>query len=113
MRVPDTHEAIITQETFDKVQALLLRDTRTTPRGRELHLLSGFLRCADCGKAVTRSQSGKNIYYACSTYACYDSVSSISQSPKFKNLLSFHTHSTFQCYTTLKRGDYDGNATNC
>ena len=68
VRVLDTHEAIITQETFDKVQALLLRDTWTTPRGRELHLLSGFLRCADCGKAVTRSQSGKNIYYACSTY---------------------------------------------
>ncbi|MEZ3426143.1 MAG: recombinase family protein [Lachnospiraceae bacterium] len=35
VHVPDTHEAIITQETFDKVQALLLRDTRTTPNGAE------------------------------------------------------------------------------
>ena len=68
MRVPDTHEAIITHETFERVQALLLRDTRTTPKGRELHLFSGFLKCADCGKSVTRSQSGKNVYYACSTY---------------------------------------------
>ena len=68
VRVPDTHEAIITHETFDRVQALLLRDTRTTPKGRELHLFSGFLKCADCGKSVTRSQSGKNVYYACSTY---------------------------------------------
>ena len=32
------------------------------------HLFSGFLKCADCGKSITRSQSGKNIYYACSTY---------------------------------------------
>ena len=68
MRVADTHEAIIDRETFDKVQALLKRDTRTAPRKTELHLFSGFLRCADCGKSITRSQSGKNVYYACSTY---------------------------------------------
>lgn len=66
--VPDTHEAIIDKESFEKVQGLLKRDTRSAPRSRELHLFSGFLRCADCGKAITRSQSGKNIYYACSTY---------------------------------------------
>ena len=68
VRVPDTHEAIITHETFDRVQELLKRDTRTAPKKRELHLFSGFLRCADFGKAVTRSQSGKNVYYSCSTY---------------------------------------------
>ena len=68
VRVADTHEAIIDQKTFDKVQALLKRDTRTAPRKKELHLFSGFLRCADCGKSITRSQSGKNVYYACSTY---------------------------------------------
>ena len=67
VRVPDTHEAIITHETFDRVQELLKRDTLTAPKKRELHLFSGFLRCADCGKAVTRSQSGKNVYYSCST----------------------------------------------
>ena len=63
VRVPDTHEAIIPHETFDKVQALLVRDTWTSPKGREVHLFSGFLKCADCGKSITRSQSGKNIYY--------------------------------------------------
>lgn len=68
VRVPNTHEAIIEHEVFDRVQGLLKRDTRTKPKGREIHLFSGFLKCADCGKAVTRSQSGKNIYYACSTY---------------------------------------------
>ena len=59
VRVADTHEAIIDRETFEKVQALLKRDTRTAPRKKELHLFSGFLRCADCGKSITRSQSGK------------------------------------------------------
>ena len=50
-------------QTFDKVQALLVRDTWTSPKGREVHLFSGFLKCADCGKSITRSQSGENIYY--------------------------------------------------
>ena len=68
VEVAGTHEAIIDYETFDKVQALLQRDTRTSPKGREVHLFSGFLKCADCGRAINRSQSGKNIYYACSTY---------------------------------------------
>ncbi len=34
VRVSDTHEAIIDRETFEKVQALLKRDTRTAPRKR-------------------------------------------------------------------------------
>ena len=67
--VPNTHEAIIDRETFDKVQSLLKRDTRTSPQGREVHVFSGFLKCADCGRALTRSSNKNgNVYYACSTY---------------------------------------------
>ena len=43
VEVAGTHEAIIDYETFDKVQALLQRDTRTSPKGREVHLFSGFM----------------------------------------------------------------------
>ena len=68
VRVPDTHKAIIERETFEKVQSLLKRDTRRAPRTKELHLFSGFLRCADCGKSVTRSSSGQSTRYLCSTY---------------------------------------------
>ena len=68
VRVPNTHEAIISRDTFEKVQALLKRDTRRAPRTKELHLFSGFLRCADCGKSVTRSSSGQSTRYLCSTY---------------------------------------------
>ena len=69
VEVAGTHESIIDYETFDKVQALLQRDTRTSPKGREVHLFSGFLKCADCGRAITRSVgSNNNVYYACSTY---------------------------------------------
>lgn len=66
--VENTHQAIIDRETFEKVQRLLMRDTRTAPRQKELYLFSGFLRCADCGKAMTRSKVGNVVYYYCRTY---------------------------------------------
>ena len=70
--VPNPHEAIIDKATFAKVQEHLKRDTRSAPQKRELHLFSGFLKCADCGRAVIRCP-GKNgnVYYACSTYKNY------------------------------------------
>ena len=67
--VPNTHEAIIDKATFAKVQEHLKRDTRSAPKKRELHLFSGFLKCADCGRSVIRCVGkNNNVYYACSTY---------------------------------------------
>lgn len=65
--VPDTHEAIIDRETFNKAQALHRRDTRTAPAKRELYLFSGFLRCADCRKAMRRKTAKNLTYYSCRT----------------------------------------------
>ena len=67
--VENTHEAIIDRETFDKVQGLLKRDTRTAPKSKQLYLFSGFLKCADCGRAMSRIASkGIYVYYQCGTY---------------------------------------------
>lgn len=66
--VEDTHAAIINRETFNKAQELLKRDTRTAPRQSRLYLFSGFLRCADCGKSMTRSEVKGTVYYFCRTY---------------------------------------------
>ena len=69
VEVAGTHESIIDYETFDKVQALLQRDTRTSPKGREVHLFSGFLKCADCGVSIDeiepRTFSFNNPFGAC------------------------------------------------
>lgn len=64
----NTHEPIIDRDTFDKVQILQLRDTRTAPEHKQLYLFSGLLRCADCKKALTRKQSKGIVYYSCRTY---------------------------------------------
>ncbi|MFM1654056.1 recombinase family protein [Brevibacillus sp. B_LB10_24] len=66
--VENTHEPIISREDFVKVQELLKKDTRTAPKQKTLYLFSGFLRCADCGKAMTRSTVKGNVYYYCRTY---------------------------------------------
>ncbi len=66
--VPDAIPAVMSREKFAAVQELLKRDTRCPPGETRLHLFSGFLRCADCGKAMCRSKVGKNVYYYCRTY---------------------------------------------
>ena len=45
---------IIDHEMFQAVQELHKRDTRTAPDQREVYLFSGFIRCADCKKGMSR-----------------------------------------------------------
>ncbi len=46
------------------LQNLLKRDTRTTPKAKQLYLFSGFLKCADCGRAMSRiASNGICVYY--------------------------------------------------
>ena len=66
--VPNTHEAIIDRETFEKAQALHKRDTRTAPGKQEVYLMSGFVRCADCKKAMRRKTARDIAYYSCRSY---------------------------------------------
>ena len=41
---------------------------RTPPGRGEPHLFAGFLRCADCRRAMTRKTARGLVYYTCSTY---------------------------------------------
>lgn len=66
--VPNTHEGIVDEEIFKKAQSLHQRDTRTAPGKKTLYLFSGFLKCADCKKHMTRKSSKGYTYYSCSTY---------------------------------------------
>ncbi|MCD7947263.1 MAG: recombinase family protein [Oscillospiraceae bacterium] len=66
--VPNTHAAIIDRDTFDKAQTLHQRDTRTAPGQKEVYLFSGFIRCADCDKAMRRKTARNIAYYYCRTF---------------------------------------------
>lgn len=71
-RVEGTHEAIVTQDIFDAVQALMLRDTRISPNKEKVYLFSGFLCCADCKLNMTRRirryKDKGYAYYSCAGY---------------------------------------------
>lgn len=72
IEVEHSHEAVIDRETFHKARDLLKRDTRTSPNEKKVYLFAGFLRCADCKKAMNRKvishPYGEYQYYVCSTY---------------------------------------------
>ncbi|MCH5165226.1 MAG: recombinase family protein [Clostridiales bacterium] len=76
IRVEHTHEAIISEDVFYKVQSLLTRDTRVSPKESKLSVFAGFLKCADCGHAMqkkTITQPYKKYdYYVCSTFRKLD-----------------------------------------
>ena len=71
--VPNTHEPIIDKETFEKAQELSRRDTKISQKTKELSVWAGFLKCADCQRAMNKKSStnksgSKYEYYICSTY---------------------------------------------
>ncbi len=70
--VPDTHEAIIPREQFETVQQLLRRDTRAAPGTSHVSIFGGFLRCADCRRAMAKKSTAqpykKYYYYVCQTF---------------------------------------------
>ncbi len=66
------HEGIVDRETFDKVQRIFDTDTRMTQEQGRVTMLGGFMRCADCGRAMNRHKNvhsyGTYHYFVCSTY---------------------------------------------
>jgi DNA invertase Pin-like site-specific DNA recombinase len=69
--IPNTHEAIIDEPTFERVQELRKHRIRPTATGRK-SLFSGLVYCADCGaklhfcasKSLRRNQE----FFRCSNY---------------------------------------------
>lgn len=70
--VPNTHEAIISHEHFETVQQLLRRDTRAAPGVTHVSIFGGFIRCADCRRAMAKKTAvqpyKKYYYYVCQTF---------------------------------------------
>lgn len=72
-RVEGTHEAIIDRELFEKVQQGLRLRSKTDGTG-EAHLLSGLVKCMDCGSTMSKTtncQQGRPSvsYLRCKLYA--------------------------------------------
>lgn len=69
--IPDTQEAIIDEDTFNRVQMLRRNRRRPTATGKT-SLFSGLLYCADCGSKLyycaAKSIKPEQEFYRCSAY---------------------------------------------
>lgn len=71
--VKNTHEPIIDNNTWDKVQVLLKRRTRQLHFNPSENIFAGFLKCSDCGRSLVKKlrtlpHGEKMIHYYCGTY---------------------------------------------
>lgn len=69
--VPDTHDAIITKEQWERVQRLLSRRTRQLRFDTDQSPFAGFLRCGDCGRAMVKTKHAGEFLYSCGSYKRY------------------------------------------
>ena len=70
-RVEGTHEAIVDRETYEAVQQSLRLRRKSDGRGTA-HLLSGLVRCMDCGSSMSKAVNGRAggaAYLRCRRYA--------------------------------------------
>lgn len=78
VKVDGTHEALISQEDFDRANDMILSRKRADCSGN-VSIFSGLIKCADCGKAMSQrywTRSHVKIFvcgtYAANTKACTD-----------------------------------------
>lgn len=73
--VENTHEPIVTQELYDKVQEELSKNKRYAAKNEKKHLFQGLLTCKECGHnmSILKKKNKNSIsYYAeCNYYTKY------------------------------------------
>lgn len=69
--VENTHEAIVSQELWDTVQAQLNKNTRPLELSNNVGLFAGLLKCGDCGRSMVKTKWDGRIHYSCGSYRRY------------------------------------------
>lgn len=71
IRVPGTHEAVISRETFDRVRKMAATECRPNTGGETAHIFTGLLFCGDCGqpliRRLSRTQNSERVSFICPT----------------------------------------------
>ena len=66
IRIENTHEAIIDEETFKKVQIAMKERTKAMKTTGIIHNFSGKVFCKECGRYMRKKNSSKHEYLVCS-----------------------------------------------
>ncbi|MCD6359379.1 MAG: recombinase family protein [Armatimonadetes bacterium] len=63
--IPVKFPPIIDKDKFSTVQDILSKRYKPFGKSKHFYLLSGLIRCKNCGSTFTGSESGGNLYYRC------------------------------------------------
>ena len=66
IKIENTHEAIIDEETFNKVQVAMKERTKPVKSTGIVHLFSGKVFCLECEHYMRKKNSAKHEYLVCS-----------------------------------------------
>ena len=66
-----THEAIISKELWDAVQAQVTKNSRELDFNGNVGLFAGFLKCGDCGRSMSKTTWAGRTTYSCGSYHRY------------------------------------------
>lgn len=74
--VQDTHEGLVSRDVWERANQLVAikRQDYKNNGQNSANLFNGILKCADCGKALTRRKYGSNcdrMIYVCTSYTTY------------------------------------------
>lgn len=69
--VEGTHEPIVPRALWDAVQAQIAKNARPVDFEGRVGLFAGFLRCADCGRSLTKTTWNRRTTYSCGSYHRY------------------------------------------
>lgn len=108
IKVENTHEPIISEDSFLIVQNLLKSDSRVSPVTQKNSMFAGLLFCGDCGeqmiRRVNRYKDTQKVYYICSTKNRGDGCTRHSiEEEKLKELLSKSIVRYADCFMEEKR----------
>lgn len=76
IRIENTHEAIIDNETFKKVQLAIKNRTKPMKATNMVHIFSGKVYCLECNSYLRKKKTSKHEYLTCSSNdsGCSDCV---------------------------------------
>ncbi|MBE7003032.1 MAG: recombinase family protein [Ruminococcaceae bacterium] len=69
--VEGTHEPIISRDLWDTVQSVIVSHAKPADFTENVGLFAGFLRCGDCGRAMTKTTWSGRTTYSCGSYHRY------------------------------------------
>lgn len=73
IKIANTHQSIIDKNTWNLTKTLLLKNTRVINFNQNVSIFAGFLKCGDCGRAMSKVERHGKINYICGTYKRYTS----------------------------------------